>query len=476
MTDRKALFKAKKYAEIIAALDASDDPAATDIALRAQSYYLTGEFEKALTDCRHVLLELSVQAPFHLYQITRTIVGRRRLDAAATSAFWESCSDAPSQRMGEIAKRLCEGDLSDDREGLVAEFAMQVRELFPEPRVAEAWIRAFDLLSLGLSGAELPPFCLAETRRRIIVSGTGWSGSGAIYDHFREFQQVHAIPGETSVIEGGGGFRAFVVNRESVEACTDHAIRFFFRNMIGFLPMRTSSCFKELLSARKNSLDTENAAIYAEGAIDVVSAILQLIRGIGGPTTETSANLKTLCDTITERMVTYAAPQDSVVLLDNCIHVQNCGLIQYLSNTLLLCCFRDPRTNYVALRREFAGFDKTVPEYIRDVRNVRKGFAASFTADLQKELPAARSHVEVVYFEHFVVSEPYRHQLAVLARIDTTRRDNFAHFKPWASFRNTQLHLDYEKPDEILQIAEALPELCIEHSAGPTTDQGVSKI
>lgn len=463
MIDLKALYKAKKYSEIIATVNASVDPPLSDIGWRAEAYYLSGDFPNALTDYQRVIQSQSVDTSFKFFQRARTTVGKLGLARDEAEAFWESCSDEPSRQMGEIVHRVRNGE----SDGAVAAFRDEIGKIFSDPVTAQAWTSAFNLLVRGLSGEKLEPFRPTTPRKKIIVSGTGWSGSGAIFDHLREYPEIHTIVGEATAFEARGGFRSFISAATNAQTCIEHSTQFFFRNMLGFFPMRTPSCFKELRTARVNSTDADTALVYAEGASDVVRAIVQLIHSIGGAPETVTVNLHVLCDMICERMVTYTAPSDRTVLLDNCIHVRNISLARYLSNTLILCCFRDPRTNYVALRREFAGFNKTVEVFIEDTRKIRKGFSRQFDADLQVDLAAINSHVEVVAFENFVVSEDFRRRLAALANVNPDTRDQFAYFKPWVSFRNIQLHLDYEDLSEIRLIEQALPAYCVALSADP---------
>src|SRR5690606_16538595 len=93
---------------------------------------------------------------------------------------------------------------------LTRDFAAVLRGIVVDAEVRAAWTEAFDLLVRGLSGEIQPPFNPGSPRRKVIVSGTGWSGSGAIYDYLREYTQIRAIRGESTAFEGQGGFRGFL--------------------------------------------------------------------------------------------------------------------------------------------------------------------------------------------------------------------------------------------------------------------------
>jgi hypothetical protein len=458
MTDLVALFKGRHYAEVISAVDAMAEPSIAHIMLRAESRFMLGDYRHALPDFMAVLRAKSTGMPFRVFQRARTAVEQSGMESKAVREFWNAASDDPSRRMGEIAKRL----LAGDSVGLVADFRVSIEELFASEATVEAWVEAFDLLVAGLSGASQSEFHLATIRKKVIVSGMGWSGSGAIYDYLREFFQIHAIKGESSAIEGVGGFRAFIAASGNRDTCISQAVRFFFRNMLGYYPMWYSSCFKELDWARRTAHDADFGLAYAKGAGDVVRAMLQLVAAAGGPAEHVDYALVALCDTIVERAIAHTAPSDKDLLLDNCIHIQNVSLARYLSNTLVTCCFRDPRTNFVALKREFAGFSKSAEQYVRDSGALRRKFEIECSEELQMTMMRNGSRVEVVGFEDFVVSEAYRRRIAELAGLDPQHRDAYSHFKPWESFRNTQLHLDYEHSEDIAVIQQELPAYCVE--------------
>lgn len=458
MAELKGLFKEKRYTEVIAAVDAMAEPTVDDITLRAESRYMLDDYRQSLADFLIVFQANSTKTQFGIFQKARTAVGRAGMERKAIAEFWNSASDEPSRRMGRIATRL----LAGEREGLTADFRAEVQALFESDALADAWVEAFDLLVAGLAGESQSDFHLAKTRNKIIVSGMGWSGSGAIYDYLKEFPQIHAIAGESSLIEGGGGFTAFVKASKSRNTCTSQVVQFFFRNLLGYYPMGNASCFKELRTTRLNAHSADIGLSYAQGARDVVRAMLQLVAVAGASIENIEQALMVLCDTIVERLIAAAAPDDKVLLLDNCIHIQNVRLARYLSKTLLSCCFRDPRTNFVARTREFAGFKESAEEYAKTTAAHRIKFENALDGEFIDCIARNETRVEKVRFEEFVVSEIYRSNLARSMGLLPDKRDAYRYFKPWESFKNTQLHLNYEQPQDIDFIKNQCSEYCVE--------------
>lgn len=455
------LYNDERYYDVIVAVNNNSAATNSDIGLRAQSYYMLGEFEKALADYAIAARELSTKMPFEYFQRARATLNKLKRSPTEASSFWYSCSDPTSLEMEDVHRRLLAGELDGTEEA----FSRILEKIFQDPSVRRAWLHAFNLLVRGIRGdypgaASHPP-----PRRTVIVSGMGWSGSGAVFDYLRGYSDIFMVRGETSALEGNGGFRYFLEASKNREECIRHSAGFFFRNMLGFLPMRSSDCFKELMTARSYSTGERTAKPYSEGAAHVVEAMVELVQASGGDSPDRHVRLQSLCNAITDNMITFMAPRDKLVLLDNCIHIGNISLARYLSNTVIICCFRDPRSNYLALRKEFPGFNQTAEEYISTYRRQRAKFNRDVNDDLRRHMELEGSRVEAIGFEEFVVSEARRRELVALLGLPEIGKETIRYFKPWQSFRNTQLHLYNDAPEEAHTVGEALSEYCIDFRA-----------
>lgn len=461
MANLAKLLKAGEHDRLVAIVNASESPTIDDIARRAEAYYEKREWAAAVDDFAAVISARSTGAKFGWFQKARTAIAKQRLGKTEAAATWRRFSDPVSLEMEGIAERVRRGDLA----GADADFSAIIGRIIPDLAIASHWKTAFDLLVAAISGEDVAEVEAPPARRKVIVSGMGWSGSGAIFDYLREHEGAFAVPGESSLIEGTGGFRGFIAASRSRQGLVDQSIDFFFRNLLGFMPMKSSSCFKELLTARKGALAPDTAGQYALGVTRVVRAMAGLLRAPAGDMAQVDRRLGMLCDVMLDNLVAHTAPEGKVVLLDNCIHISNIQLLRYVSNTTALCCFRDPRTNFVALKRECPGFSSTVEEYIASTRKTRKTFGKS-AQDVHIVLPnGSGTTLRVVPFEKFIVSEAFRNGISASLGLDPEARAKFVHLKPWESFRNTQLHLDYENPAEIEAIRAALPEYCVDFRA-----------
>ena len=460
----KELYARGRFAEVVVAVDSLSDPAPEQRAFRAQSLYMLGDFRAALPDYAAVLRVHSTQTNFEYFQRARTSVFKSGMSPDEAEVFWRSCSDPVSLEAGALFKKITSGEFRE----ATTDFSRLAERIFACDETRAAWCSAFDLLVRAVQGGPIPCAEPVPGRSIVMVSGAGWSGSGAIYDYLRGHAEVHPVLGESSALEGSGGFRAFVELSDSREACARHAAEFFFQNMLGFFPMKTPDSFKELRTARNNSTDPQTGRVYASGIKPVVHAMAEVIQAADHYHGERDAALRSLCDAIINHMITFMVPPGKLALLDNCIHTQHIALARYLSSTVIICCCRDPRTNYLALRNEFPGFSHTAASYAEETRRHREAFRRDVTDELQEEIRQHSSRGEIVGFEEFVVSDARRAKIDEILGLPESEKSRFQYFRPWESFRNTQLHLDCDRPDDVAEIYRAVREYCVELTVTPS--------
>lgn len=459
------LSKNGEYDVLAAVVNAETSSSIEIIARRAEAHYKNQEWAAAIEDFATVVAARAGDArPGWRYR-ARLAMAQLNLSKDELAATWRRFSDQDSLEMGPVSERLRRGDLA----GIETEFSEIIDRLVPDPAAASSWKSSFGILVAAVGGetvGEVEPW---QKKRKLIVSGMGWSGSGAIDDYLREHEGTFSpFQGESTLLEGPEGFSRFVHVRQTRQGLIDQSVDFFFRSMLGFLPMTTARCFGEIHRARTNSLAPESAKQYAQSAVRVVRAMAGLITAPEGNTATVEQRLGVLCDAIMDDLINYTAPEGKVILLDNCIHIMNIHLLKYASNTALICCMRDTRTNFVARKRESPGFTLTVDEYVAHTKKLRATF--------EKNLPAlvdalarkgTATTIHPVAFETFITSEDFRNRISKAVGLDPEKRDKFAYLKPWESFRNTQLHLDYENQEEMDAIRAAVPEYCVDLQAVP---------
>lgn len=462
MPDLQRLLAEREFQKVIDLVSASNEPSIMDIGYRGEAYFALKQWMCAAEDIRRVLISEGLLSRFTLYPMLKTALNKAKLKGTEKRVFWYSCSHSHALEAEKIADRLKQADWV----GIEAQFAALCRDIFPEPDIHRAWEASFEMLIDALQGKAIQSRISAPARKKVIVSGMGWSGSGAIYDYLLEFGEVARGPfgGEHLIIESKTGFRGFIAAISSREACINHSVEFFFRNLLGYFPMYTGNCYNDIRLVKRQALDTTHGLRYAQSVQAVVHAMAELITIAGEEEKIVAPKLSALGNAIADNIVAFGVPENRVALLDNCVHIVNIALAGYLRNTHILCSVRDPRSNYVALKRESSGFAESVDEFIARQARIRSEIAEEVSAIVSTLKPENGVSVRLMQFEEFVLSPTFREEIAKSIGLDLQGQKKFTRFKPWESFRNTQLHHEYENSAEILQIYEELLEYCVEYS------------
>ncbi|MFW8566866.1 tetratricopeptide repeat protein [Orrella sp. 11846] len=302
------------------------------------------------------------------------------------------------------------------------------------------------------------------------VSGMGWSGSGAVFDYLREFKDVIPIRGETPYLSRGRyNLTKILSNINSKEKFRENLILFYFYTIIGFLRPKNWSDFKSFNNTRKRlyGKEADTYITWSSRYCYVANKLLQNYRKKGFlhllNTLKSIVILGFICDQPYRKGMT--------LLLDNDVSIGSVN--EHLDFVVQLCTFRDPRSNYVALKREDRMYRQSVDDYLISREK-------SYKRNLTKlknliKLPSMSSLINIVQFEEFVVSEKYRDSIATLLNFDVNNRTRHRYFKPWESFRNTQLHQEYENQDEISLIENHLKEYCYDVAVVRASRESVGK-
>ncbi|MFN2267658.1 MAG: hypothetical protein ABR533_05225, partial [Desulfonatronovibrio sp.] len=190
-----------------------------------------------------------------------------------------------------------------------------------------------------------------STHKKIISSGMGWSGSGALTAYLREFHQVDYIDvSEFNHIEGPYGLAGLRWFKGNNYAFIDYLINMFAYTLFGFGLCDNSDNRYEIEKSKLKSRKFINYIPYIEG----ICLFLEHNRRMHNETKGINYNIfynasNILIDKICE---SFASSNNSIFLMDNVIHIQELKNIDYLSNTQIVCVYRDPRSNYVALVEE----------------------------------------------------------------------------------------------------------------------------
>lgn len=470
MFDPKALFEKMQYEEAISAVNAIATPNSVERTIRAESNYALKRWQESLKDFQILLSKERKEIDFGVFEKARAAVGYLGLSEKAEEDFWRSCSDAPSFAVETIMDALINNSDMD----IEAAFRPILSDLFDDTILEHLWGSALSILAAGCRGRKFKHGNTRKPRRKVVVSGMGWSGGGAVYDYLTEFEEIFPIFGEVEIIEGEGGFKKLIEAITEKQTGIRAAVEFFFRDILGYAPMKSASCFVENWSARRNAHHEAWSHAYARSVFDVVVAIALFVEVAGDQRAEVrNEGLRVLCNAIVDGLVVYMVPEDRIPLIDNALHVQNIDLARYMENIYFVCCMRDPRSNYVALKREFVGFAQNVDQYIAHHREWRSVSLQRYQFVQSDKFRSETCSVRMIHFEDFVLSQELRNEIARDMNLDLSRQKQFTGFRPWESFKNTIIHLEYENQAEIKKIEQGLSEWCVEAQVVPREEYKV---
>ncbi len=310
------------------------------------------------------------------------------------------------------------------------------------------WTEAFSALcNLSAPHTDAEPLRqYSPALQKIMVAGTGWSGSGALYDFFREFEAVEPVHGEFRHIEHSEGLHGIKRKRPLVP----HATAFFAKIASGLATYDNKSGYIPVQSARWCAL--KDQPTYAAATATFLRAYGAFVHHDRKDPSSLHAATNALIDAVIGAIMGRKPEHEKTFLLDNVIHCQNVALSEYLENFHYFAVFRDPRAQFAANMAENPNFHGDVQRFIKSYRDYRLKF------ERQRGTTSLRGgEITVVQFEEFVLSEDYRMALAGLLNIGPHLLKH-KYFDPDVSGRNVRLHDAYADKAALRQIEEALPE------------------
>lgn len=428
----------------------------------ALALFQNGQYADALTEYEEMHKTSIGKVPF---QIVRTCIGKLYKDKEYRTYAWRRFTAPEDVRFGRASELFAAGKILEARQA----FSSAVDQGFSsEGLTAEhrsVIVECFDMLC-----SNERPECsknddsYGDPIKKVIVSGMGWSGSGAIYDYFREFHDVVAIKGEAPYIEGAVSLRTIRKHLDRDDRLRTEIINFFFKLIIGRGYWEDSGDFKLFNHARQRfrKFGPDDYLSRARSWCCLAASLWC------APKHERFDIFRRLADfTVDTFCIDQPIAPNEIALLDNVVHIQNVECIEFLTNTTIFCCFRDPRSNYVALLREASHYKSDVNSYIQ---NRSKSYARAEQAvnKAQKKcMDEPDKKVFRVQFEQFVVSQKLRSDYAREVGLSVGESNPYKYFKPWQSFRNVLLHHEHFPQAEIEAIQSGLGEYCYDLDVVP---------
>ncbi len=343
-------------------------------------------------------------------------------------------------------------------------FSLLVQRLFDDEKTCSLWVDSFECIADIYTNKKLVPSKDNEKKivdsvenykpfKKIITSGMGWSGSGAVFDFFKEFEKVYPLKGEACHIETKMGLYNLYSTMGNTTIFCKNLLRFFGLTLFGFGIYEDYNSY--IASKHAKSLTkSDRKKIYAKD----INFFCHLLRYYYFKKELDKEKFSVFADILLDTIAkTKGAGKDSIVVFDNIIHTYNIDTVEILDNTVFFCTFRDPRSNYVSRLYEDTKFSKDVSQFISNYRSTREKSYGKY-----QRLGDKKSKVFIVSFEEFVLSESHRNKLADLMDLDLSTQEKYKYFKPWESEKNVFIHESYENSDEIETIKNAIPKYCLD--------------
>src|SRR6056297_95698 len=327
------------------------------------------------------------------------------------------------------------------------------------------WIAAFDALSYAAEPAGFEPATDTAPKdtpqpvNKIAVSGMYWSGSGAIFDFLREFDQIAPVYGELRLWKEGDFCLRSVQDRLNgpPEVYRRRLLRFLLIALLGVSPVHNwqeQMAVDYALAAARSDIRGTYAAVcrrFIQNAASIANEdSVEAFTAAAGRLTDGLARLWS------------DSRAGDTVLFDNIVHigaVDAAGLLG--EQAKVLCAFRDPRSTFAARWFENPRFDRDVEGFIAYYRHTVENFERTIASR-----PDLAEKVVSVSFERFVLSEQYREELAASCGLDTHRRQKGSLFNPEFSRKNVRNYENFPHQELIQKIERELGEYCYDFSTG----------
>lgn len=338
-------------------------------------------------------------------------------------------------------------------------FKYLLKKIFNDAELENLWLDSYKTIALLFEVSGQPKKINSDigeanirryqVTKKICVSGMGWSGSGALYDFLKEFHNIKSVDGEFQHISGVTSIKTIRGCEDNYDLWRKEVLRFFGLTLFGFAKYSNYQEYRSLLTANRFTL-SENKYIYARGANDFCKSIISSYSEKGVNVSKLKNSINILLNGIAG--LESSSNSNSILMFDNIIKLHRLKEIDYMDDTTILCTYRDPRSNYVALYYENLKIQKNVKEFIKEYKTKRQQAKKEYIKITNKD------SVINVQFEEFVSSEDYRNKLAERIDLDLSAQNKYEYFQPWVSQKNIYNYKDFPDQQAIRLIEKELSE------------------
>ena len=268
-------------------------------------------------------------------------LARASLENDVSAGIYVSLRNKNRSSTAECLALLSSGDISGARK----QFLETLRFAGIPDTAKDNWCLAFDsFLPTSDSGSDLTVCSQSDPGvSKLVVSGMYWSGSGAIYDYLREFDQVAAVPGELRLWkEGDFCLNSLAARLPDVDGYQLALQRFLTIALLGTGPVHNwqeEMAAEYGLRAARSDVDGR----YAQ----VCRNYFQTVCGNGSGFSISDSLFTESSIQLTDGLARIWGGSDKdYVLFDNIVHLGSIEAVRFLGDATVFCAIRDPRSNF----------------------------------------------------------------------------------------------------------------------------------
>ncbi len=329
------------------------------------------------------------------------------------------------------------------------------------PRPAASHLeKAFSIVTGSSSGEKKASACGDSENdyrqaKKIILSGMYWSGTGALYDFFREFEDVKALPVEQRLWKESDYSLGWGL--KNIETIDDEGLRQYFLRLflIPLTGLAMPRCWQDVLGGKVgiNSVKNDKNGKYSLS----ISKFFSTITDLRAEKKLDYSSFLSSSAVFTDRLLNALSGDFSgSILPDNAVHIGDIENFRFFSNAHLVCVFRDPRSNYAARYHENIRFRKNPEDFIKYYRGTRENYVKQLSA-----FKDCSDKIIEVQFEDFILSEEYRKSLAEKLGLDHSLWSRRKYFRAHKSVKNVYNYRNFSDKAVMDLIGSSLKEYCV---------------
>lgn len=409
-----------------------------------------GDFESALSSLAKAA-QASPESPWN-WRLSRTPIRELGLKDSELDNFWMSCMGPRDKIFASAKKHLLNGRAS---------LASETLRLSSGANLTENSLVSLDSIfkTLVSSDSSIQPQKETPKKQIVFLSGTGWSGTSAIFDYLLEFENTTGISTEVPFFARGTStlleVKRVLANQHQTR---EIFIDFVFDQLIGYGHMN-NLVMTNFMFARKSLWNQKNQGAHFKK----VDELVKLANPLWSANDEALKHsmLGELAEKLLEVFIVgRSIRNDEIILMRNAIPANAIEGVTIFKSSKSILCHRDPRSIYATLKRDEAvWFTRTPEAWSRSFSKMLIELRKTIT-----ELSSNHPEHEIleVQFEEFVLSPRLRAEIQNELHLNQVNWRRHSRFRPWESAKNVLIHEAHIPESEILAIHNRFPQYCFE--------------